>query len=178
MIELELYAVDGQGLFVFGDRLGWEVIGRRGSAPPAARAASCSFLLFSCAMILMPAGNAARPLTWSPSLCVRMTVVTGLGVILAISSRSSWPPALVVFGVDYDDAVVADDDGAVAASAFDPVDVGLELMGDEGGCRPRVVLARWRGGGAGRLPSARLVVRNCLRFILVRSPMPEIKKVF
>ena len=44
----------------------------------------------------MPAGNAASPLTWSPSLWVRMTVVTGFGVILAISSSSSLPPAGVV----------------------------------------------------------------------------------
>ena len=43
--------------------------------------------------------------------------------------------------VDDDDAAGSDDDGAVAAAALDPVDVRLELVGDEG-CRRRRGLAR------------------------------------
>ena len=38
-------------------------------------------------MMVKPAGKAARPLAWSPSLCVIMAVFTVLGVILAISAR-------------------------------------------------------------------------------------------
>ena len=65
--------------------------------PPAASAFSCSFLSFSCAMIFTPAGNEAAPLTWSPSLCVSMSVVTGFGVTLAISASSCLPPSAVTF---------------------------------------------------------------------------------
>src|SRR5438128_6707140 len=36
--------------------------------------------VFSCATISTLAGNSTLPLTWSPWLCVLMTVVTGLGV--------------------------------------------------------------------------------------------------
>jgi hypothetical protein len=36
------------------------------------------------------------PFTWSASLCVKITVVTGFGVIFAMSSSSSFPPASVV----------------------------------------------------------------------------------
>ncbi len=36
--------------------------------------------------------------------------------------------------VDDDYAFVSDDDGAVAATALDPVDVRFELVGDEGRC--------------------------------------------
>ena len=82
-------------------------------------------------MILTPAGKAARPLTWSPSLWVRMTVVTGFGVIFAMSSRSSWPPAFVVLASTTMTPLVADDNSAIAATTFDPVDVRFELVGDE-----------------------------------------------
>src|SRR5438445_370469 len=55
--------------------------------------ASMSFLQFSWAIMVKPGGKAARPLTWSTSLCVRITVVTGLGVSLAISANTCLPEA-------------------------------------------------------------------------------------
>ena len=58
--------------------------------------ASISFLQFSCAMIVSPAGKAASPLTWSPSLCVMMTVSTVFGVILAISAITPFSESTVV----------------------------------------------------------------------------------
>src|SRR5262245_44434951 len=48
-------------------------------------------------MILVPDGNAMRPFTWSPSLCVMRAVFTGLGVIFAISASRSLAPGSVCF---------------------------------------------------------------------------------
>ena len=78
---------------------------------------------------------------------VVMTVVIGFGVISAISASSSFPPGGGL-RVDDDDAFVADDDTAVSASAFDPVDVRLQLMGVDGALRraaaPMPKSKQWR----------------------------------
>ena len=130
-MQFELHAFDLQVLFVLRHHLCGQMLGRR----RAAAACGQRFLLFFLVVFvrddLMPAGNDARPFTWSPSLCVRITAVTGFGVIFAMSSSSSLPPAARGLGVDHDHAFVADNDAAVSAAAFDPVNVGLQLMDHE-----------------------------------------------
>ena len=71
VIAAEADAIDGQD-FIFGDRLCGKTFQGCGIARPAE--ASISFLQFSCAMMVMPEGKAGKPLIWSPSLWVMMTV--------------------------------------------------------------------------------------------------------
>ena len=114
-------AIDGHG-FVFGDRLGGQAILRGGAAVPAE--ASISFLQFSCAMMVKPAGKPAKPLTWSPSLCVTIAVSTGFGVILAISAWTSFDESTVVLVSTTMTPVCTDDDSSVSAGAsLGPIDV-------------------------------------------------------
>jgi len=69
---------------------------------------------------------------------VRMTVVTVFGVILAMLSSSSWPPAFVVFASTTTTPLVPTITVLIAATALDPIDVRLQLVSHKRG-------SAWRG---------------------------------
>ena len=48
-------------------------------------------LVFSCATTSTVAGNSTLPLTWSPCVCVLISIVTGFGVSSLILSRIGLP---------------------------------------------------------------------------------------
>ena len=141
VVELELLAFEGEGFFGLGDDLRRLVIGGRRSL---ASGGECGLLLLLVVLVrddFYAGGEGGEAVDVVAVAVGEDDGGDGFRSDLRDVVEQLLAACLGGLGVDDDDAVGADDDGAVAAAALDPVDVGLELMGDE--WVRRAAAARW-----------------------------------
>ena len=125
VVELELFAFDGQRFFLFRDDLSGKMVGGRGSAASGGERG----LLFLLVVLLgdhLDAGGEGGEAVHVVAVAVgEDDGGHGLRCDLRDVVEELLAAGFGCLCVDDDDAVGADDDGAVAAAALDPVDVRL-----------------------------------------------------